>query len=181
MDGDPVAQRLRWYNSKSILAAQDIYSPADLLPALNGILPIRRACNRTRFGPRAYFPDGFTQLCLADQQEACQRFLRKLLKKGVLPRGSCPDPHHPFDQLFVIIRHEVVTGPDLNERFATTRPAHHITTHEEVQCLPLAKGTYQRLNLTGMRGKDLYPCREWVHRMVCWLARGPPPPAPQRS
>jgi hypothetical protein len=160
---------------------------ADVLPSFLGIRNYVRPSMRARHSHNALLVPDFEHMSLAQQQQACSRLLKKLGQR-YLDRRSLVPGSRPFSKQYTLVTRTetLVEGAEpeveyhplrfgLQQRRQTIIVVHTKTP----ACMPHTatkswQVPYLRVQLVGRRSGRRCPVNEYAHRVVCWMAHGPP-------
>ena len=179
---------LRWGPLSIFSAEGQALNACDVLPSLLNIPEYVRPGMRARHSRTTLAWACFEAMDLAQQQAACRRLLRKLGLLYLDSQSVAPGSKPFAKQYMHITRERVVQDAaaapalpyhplmfDLQQRRqavllvvieSPTCMLHTATKHWQVP--------YLKVHLVGRRAGKRSPVNEYAHRVVCWIAHGPP-------
>lgn len=192
------AMQVRWQPGSIFSRRGAPVGAADILPSLLRVQPYTNAEMARKWGLDSYFPPAGSGLAVSDtleeQQAICHTLLQQLGRRLLSPE-AVPVPDQAFLVCPVRQEQQVIIAAAPMRRRQAAWVAHEqavlITHHFECMLVrPELRGNlgksgstqgYVRVQLAGKRraaagsSKLTQPVLEWAHRLVCWLANGPPP------
>jgi hypothetical protein len=153
---------------------------ADLLPTLARVGGFGRESMRRRHAKGSLMAGALSGLPLELQQQAMRRLLRRIGQRFLDP-VCVVQRTAPFDfvRTSPIVRHAAVGGPPLAGAPPGAVASQVVIVDWLARCMPhdqrAPEPGYLRVALCGRRTGSHEPVMEWVHRVVCYIARGPPP------
>jgi hypothetical protein len=174
---------VRWGPLSILAPNRTAYPVEDMLPSLLSIPDYVRPVMRARHARRAMMSPNLEQLPYEAQRHGCLDFLRKLGLRHL--EAECVVLRSaPFSRQYVKVTQHVVQqdphAPPPHPLDFSSRLASRVVWRAETPQCMLHTGPKPYLNLTlaGHRSKCKSPFNEFAHRVVCWMANGPPPSDP---
>lgn len=179
---------MQWGRGSILSAVDSSMDEKDVLPSLLHIHDYVRPSMRARHSHHSLFVAGLQHMTLPQQQGACLRFLHQLGTR-YLGRQSVVPGAAPFVKQYCVMDRVATILEDVQPeeyhplRFGLQqRRETVVVVHSKVPaCMPHTatkpwQVPYLRVQLVGRRSGMRGPVNEFAHRVVCWIAHGPPSP-----